>query len=136
MSLLIIRIRIFLCEESPCDSSEVQLTKGKTMSFLEKLSQLFSSSSNDEAAHWVYLRCSKCGEKLRTRVNLYNDLSIEYDEGGKAANYICRKTVVGSQGCFQRLEVVLKFDSKRKLFERDISGGSFIEQEEYFGDEP
>ena len=105
------------------------------MSFLEKLSRLFSSSSYDEAGCWVYMRCSKCGENLRTRVNLYNDLSIEYDEGGKATNYICRKTVVGSQGCFQRIEVVLKFESKRKLIERDISGGSFIEQEEYFAEE-
>jgi hypothetical protein len=31
---------------------------------------------------------------------------------------------------------VLKFDSKRKLIEREISGGTFIEEDEYFQDEP
>ena len=107
------------------------------MSILDKLSQLISPSSRtDEAGYWVYVRCNKCGEKLRTRVNLYNDLSIEYDDRGNAASYFCRKTVVGSKGCFQRLDLVLKFDSKRKLIEREISGGTFIEEDEYFQDEP
>ena len=102
------------------------------MGFLEKLSQMISkSSSKDEAGYWVYASCSKCGEKLRTRINLYNDLSIEYDDSGNAYSYICRKTLVGSQGCFQRLELTLNFDEKRNLIDRDISGGQFIEEEDY-----
>lgn len=105
------------------------------MGFFERLSKLFSQSgSRDKAVYWVYVRCSKCGEKLHTRINLYNDLSLEYDDKGNADSYICRKTVVGSQGCFQRLELALKFDSKRNLVERDIAGGLFIEEEEYLQD--
>lgn len=107
------------------------------MSFFKKLSKLISPTSNiDEAGYWLYARCNKCGEKLRTRVNLFNDLSIEYDDRGNAASYFCRKMMVGSQGCFQRLELVLKFDSKRKLIEREISGGTFIEEDEYFQEDP
>jgi hypothetical protein len=106
------------------------------MGFLERLSQIFSQSGNkDEAGYWVYASCSKCGEKLRTRINLYNDLSVEYDDKGNANAYICRKTLVGSQGCFQRLDLVLKFDSRRNLIERDIAGGNFIEEEDYSQDE-
>jgi len=101
------------------------------MNLLEKISKyLTSSSSGDEAAYWVYIRCNRCEEPLRTRVNLHNDLSVDY-QGRKGQTYHCRKTLVGRQGCFQRIEIELSFDRNRKLIERDISGGTFIEADEY-----
>lgn len=115
---------------------KVELSYGGVMGFFERLSRLTSPSSRkDEAGYWVYAICSKCGEKLRTRINLNNDLSIEYDESGNADTYICHKIIVGSRGCFQRLELSLKFDSRRKLMERDIAGGYFIEENEYLQEE-
>ena len=105
------------------------------MSLLDKLSRFFSPSGwKDEAAYWIYVRCSRCGEKLRTRINLFNDLSIDFNDGGET-RYICRKTLVGSQMCFQRVEVVLIFDGQRRITEREISGGEFIDENEYFDDE-
>ena len=101
------------------------------MGLIEKISNYFSSAhSADKAGYWVYVRCNRCGETLRARVNLYNDLSVDY-QGRKDQIYHCSKTLVGRQGCFQRIEIKLSFDRNRKLIERDISGGIFIEADEY-----
>jgi hypothetical protein len=101
------------------------------MSLLEKISKYLSSSSGgDDAGYLVYVRCNRCDEPLRARVNLHNDLSVDY-QGRKGKTYHCRKTLVGRQGCFQRIEIELSFDGNRKLIERDISGGTFIEVDEY-----
>lgn len=101
------------------------------MGLMEKISQFFSSSRTaDEAAYWIYVSCNHCGEKLSTRVNLHNDLSVNYSESDDHS-YTCRKTIVGRQGCFQRIEVKLIFDSRRKLKDQEISGGAFIEEGEY-----
>jgi len=108
------------------------------MGLFKKLSDLFSApegrpEKRDEASYWVAVRCSRCGETLRTRVNLHNDLSIEYGEGGGETTYFCRKTLIGDKLCFQRVEVELTFDAKRQLIDRQISGGEFVDVE---GDRP
>ena len=56
---------------------------------------------------WVYVRCAGCGEKLRTRISLNNDLSIDFGEGENQDIYICRKTLVGNQQCFRRIEILI-----------------------------
>ncbi len=101
------------------------------MNLLKRISDFFDSSAAvDEAGYWVYVRCNKCQEDLKARVNLHNDLSIRYDEPG-GPSYFCRKMIVGSSGCFQRIEIELTFNQKRKLIKREISGGIFIEKEEF-----
>lgn len=102
------------------------------MSFLKKISDLFSSSgSSDDNAYWLYVKCKRCGEKIRTRVDLHNDLSVDYGDGGEETTYLCRKVLMGQELCFQRIEVQLTFDQHRKLIDREISGGDFITEEEY-----
>jgi hypothetical protein len=54
---------------------------------------------------------------------LNNDLSIEYEEGGDV--YYARKTLMGVNKCFQRIEVELKFKQNRELLERNITRGEF-----------
>jgi hypothetical protein len=105
------------------------------MGLLKKLSDLFSppggrSERRDEAGYWIAVRCKRCGETLRTRVNLHNDLSIEYGEGEGDTTYFCRKVLIGDKLCFQRVEVELTFDSQRKLVDRQITGGEFVDGEE------
>jgi hypothetical protein len=101
------------------------------MGLLDKIAKyLSSSSSEDENAYWIYVRCDRCGEQLLSRVNLYNDLSVDY-LGNKDQTYHCRKTLVGRTGCFQRIEVKLTFDKNRKLIEHQISGGEFIDESEH-----
>jgi hypothetical protein len=102
------------------------------MGFLKKLSTLFSpaASSKRDGGYWIAVRCHRCGEIIRARVNLSNDLSPNFDEGEEKVNYFCRKTLIGDQRCFQQVEVELTFDANRRLVERQIHGGEFIETDE------
>jgi len=101
------------------------------MSLFKKISDYFISPRDvDDAGYWVYVRCNKCHEPLKVRVNLHHDLSVEYD-GPKGQSYFSRKTIVGRTGCFQRVEIELTFNHKRKLINREISGGTYIEREDY-----
>ena len=99
------------------------------MSFFKKISQLVSPPS-DANIYWVYVKCNRCGEKLQGRVNLSNDLSINYVGKGKDT-YFCRKVIMGSGKCFQRIEVELAFNKTRKLINQEIQGGVYISEKEY-----
>ncbi len=97
------------------------------MGFLDSLKSVFSASDNYEAdGYWIYVRCNRCGEVIKTRLDLRNNLNPR-DEGG----YIARKTLVGNQLCFERIEVTLIFDSQRHVVEQDIVRGQFITAEEF-----
>lgn len=96
------------------------------MGFFQKLARLISPSRLRETpVYWIHARCDRCGEEISARVNLYNDLSIEYE--GDQASYHCRKVLMGEGRCSQRIEVWLTFDQNRQLSDRQISGGTFIE---------
>jgi hypothetical protein len=101
------------------------------MSFLDSIKSLFGAGDErDRTGYWIYVRCGRCGEAIKTRVDLHNDLSLR-EGGGFRAN----KTLVGSQRCFERIEVMLTFDENRRLSEREILGGDFISAEEFEADE-
>ena len=85
------------------------------MSFLKKLGSLFSPPTGDNRCLWLYVKCEKCGEILKGRVDLHNDLSIQYAESGSGTYYFCRKVLMGSNRCYRPIELELTFDGKRKL---------------------
>ena len=89
------------------------------------LQKLFGSSPSSPQKHYYTfsVKCLRCGEIIEGRVNLNNDLSVEYEEGGDI--YYARKTLMGENRCFQRIEVELKFTSSRELLEKHITGGEF-----------
>jgi hypothetical protein len=97
------------------------------MGFFKKLFGGFSKPSQKE--YYVFqVKCKRCGEILEGRVDVDNDLSVEYEGGGD--NYYCRKVLMGDGKnlCFQQIEVGLKFNSSRKLVEKRVeSGGDFEE---------
>jgi hypothetical protein len=98
------------------------------MGFFKKLTNFLTPPRQGEAnAYWINVRCKRCGEVIRSRVNLSNDLSPEYD--GETMTFVCRKVLIGENRCFQQIEVWLKFDANHKLIDREISGGSFAEEE-------
>jgi hypothetical protein len=99
------------------------------MSILSKFIALFTGSGKaDSDALWIAVKCKRCGELTRARIDLRNDLSIEYAEAGSLPTYFCRKVLIGEGGhCFQRMEVELTFDANRKLVSRQVSGGQFVE---------
>lgn len=97
------------------------------MGFLDSMKSLFSGGEErDDTGYWVYVRCRRCGEAIKTRIDLKNDLSRR-DEGGFGVS----KTLVGNQLCFERIEVRLTFDENRQLLEREIVRGDFITAEEF-----
>jgi len=99
------------------------------MRLLDKLSNLLGAASRtrEDRLYPVAVKCSRCGEVIETRVNLSNDLSAAYDAAGNITAYTCRKVLVGSQRCFQPIEVTLKFDARRRLIDRAVAGGTFVD---------
>ena len=72
------------------------------------------------------VRCQRCGEIIEGRLNLNNDLSIQYEDG---TSYIGRKVLMGNGLCFQQIEANFKFSGEKELLEKSISGGEFIEED-------
>lgn len=101
------------------------------MSFFKKLGSLFSSPSDDNRSLSLYVKCDKCGEILKGRVDLYNDLSINYGETGGGTTYFCRKVFVGSNRCYLPIEVELTFDKNRRLINEEITGGKIVSEEDF-----
>ena len=98
------------------------------MSFFKRLAGLFGGpATGDGGSDYRFaVRCNRCGEQIEARVNLSNDLSVEYGEGEEEQTYVCRKSFMGAGRCFQTIEVTLQFDARRQLTERQIIGGTFV----------
>ncbi|MEW5959054.1 MAG: hypothetical protein AB1801_15080 [Chloroflexota bacterium] len=97
------------------------------MGFLDSLKSIFAGGpSGDQSSYWLYVRCRRCGEAIKTRIDLNNDLSLN-DEGG----FVVNKTLIGRKFCFERVEVSLTFDANRRLLDRHISRGDFLTAAEY-----
>jgi len=100
------------------------------MGFLDQLKRLFKPPVR-HLEHCEYVRCDRCGETLTARINLRNDLSLRYGEGREPDTYFCRKGIVGSGLCFQKIEIELTYDKDRNLLDKKINGGTFINKEDY-----
>jgi len=100
------------------------------MSFLKRLGKILSSPPpKTERALYLDVQCNKCGERLRARVDVWNELTPEYDgKSDDAVSYQCRKVLVGENKCYQPIELNLKFDKNHKLVDKRILGGKFIEE--------
>ncbi len=97
------------------------------MGLLDSLKSIFGGGSPpQDEGYWIYVRCRRCGEVIKTQLDLRNNLT-ENDEGG----YSATKTLVGNRLCFERIEVMLTFDVQRRLLEREIARGEFITAEEF-----
>jgi len=93
------------------------------MSFFKKL---FSSPRPTRKFLPFSVKCNRCGEIIHGQVNVNNEPSQEIDEKGKPF-YTCRKVLIGNEHCFERIEVVFKFDENRRVLNKQISGGEFVE---------
>ena len=96
------------------------------------LKRMFSSKpvSGSKKYYIFQVKCRRCGEIIEGRVDLENNLSVEYEDSGEV--YYCRKVLMGDGKnlCYQQIEVGLKFDGDRKLLERRVeTGGNFVEAE-------
>lgn len=102
------------------------------MDFLNKLfrggnpSMPKASDVKDPNALWLYVQCAKCGAPVAIRVDTRNDISIDYETGGR---YL-RKEIMDST-CFQLMYADVRFDGSGKITEWDIERGKFLTKEEY-----
>jgi hypothetical protein len=91
--------------------------------------RLFGGSKPAKKEFYTFeVKCKRCGEIIEGRVDLDNDLSVEYESGGDI--FYCRKVLMGDGKnlCYQQIEVGLKFDANRKVIEQRVeSGGDFVE---------
>lgn len=90
------------------------------------LQRLFGGApaKSEKRFHTFHVKCLRCGEVIEGRVDLNNDLSVEFGQGGDV--YYARKILMGSGKCFQRLEVTFKFTPARVLIDRQVAGGGFV----------
>ena len=98
------------------------------MGLFDGLKKLFGGrgdSTPGDRGVYYFVRCDRCKEALRFRVDPLWDLGAT-DGGG----YVVTKHIIG-QKCFKTVEVVLTFDDRRVESERQIYGGTFITSEEY-----
>jgi DNA-directed RNA polymerase subunit N (RpoN/RPB10) len=73
------------------------------------------------------VKCNRCGEIIHGQVNVNNEPSLEIDEKGKAF-YTCRKVLIGNGHCFERIEVNFKFDETRRVLNKQVYGGEFVNE--------
>jgi len=94
------------------------------MGFLKKL---FSSTPVKPEKHYYtfQVKCNRCGEIIEGRVDLDNDLSVDYEENREV--YHAHKGLLGSGHCFQQVNVELKFSSTKAVIDQQIQGGTFVE---------
>jgi hypothetical protein len=102
------------------------------MSFFKRISSFLAPApQEDQNALYIYVKCNRCGEKLRARVSTRSELSPDFGNSDDANSFYCRKVLIGEKRCFQQIEVNLKFDTKYRIVDKQISGGDFITREEY-----
>jgi hypothetical protein len=103
------------------------------MNIIKNLSKALSSSpAKTDRVIYLFVKCDKCGEKLRARVDVWNDLTPEYEgNSDAAASYHCRKVLIGDKRCYKPIELILKFDKNHKLIDRQVHGGKYIEEAEF-----
>ena len=93
------------------------------MNFFQKLFGGSTARKHEKRYYDFSTKCLRCDETITGRIDLDNELSVEYEEGGDT--YHGRKVLMGSGLCFQRIEVEFKFTSARELIERQVTGGEF-----------
>jgi len=95
------------------------------MGFLKNL--FGGGSAKPEKRYYVFnVKCNRCGEIIEGRVDLDNDLSLEFEDNHSV--YFVRKGLMGDSGrCFQQIEVEMKFTSTRELIEQKTTCGTFAE---------
>ena len=97
------------------------------------LRRLFARSPRRGAdnALWLRVRCDRCGEAIRVRVDRRYDVASNLlDPGEEGSAYTMHKDVVGDN-CFQRISVTLGFDRRLNIVERHIRGGQLQTEAEF-----
>lgn len=95
-----------------------------------------AGSRPDRGLYW-YVRCNRCKDVVRVRVNMANEvseLSDEPDEDGSEiaptnpnARYAINKGVVDSK-CFRPMRLTILFDGRKREIESGVQGGEVVDE--------
>lgn len=102
------------------------------MSFLKTLTNLFTGkASSGGRMMQIYALCNRGKEPVKGEVDLFNELSL--DDGDGPDVYYARKVLhtTGQSRNFGQVEVELWFDKKKRLDRYEVSGGRWLEADEY-----
>ncbi len=102
------------------------------MGLLDSIKAIFTGggAASDRGALYLYIRCNRCQDVVRLRVNLANELQQEFGEADGVEGYSLRKGVVDGR-CFRPIELRMRFDSRRRELSRELEGGEFVGPEAY-----
>lgn len=98
------------------------------MSFFDTLKSLFSSNAgaSDPMILWLHVRCQRCGAPLAVRVDLRNEPSPDYEQGG----YVLFKEMMDDR-CFALMRAEVHLDAQHHVTGQKIENGEFISPDEY-----
>ena len=95
-----------------------------------------SGGSVDRGLYW-YVRCNRCQDVVRVRINMANEVSEISDEpeedadvvrpANPAARYAVTKGVVDSK-CFRPMRLTILFDGRRRELESTVDGGEIVDE--------
>lgn len=89
------------------------------------------TSTSDQHAVYYYVRCGKCGEGVRVRIDRRWDLEQQFEgEGDAVSGYVATKDVMG-KNCFRMMQLTVQFDRGYRETDRQIQGGTFITKQEF-----
>lgn len=89
-----------------------------------------ATSRAGDVGLYYYVKCDRCGEIIRVRVNPMNEMSQSDDEQG----FFVRKLITGNR-CYTRIEAVFEYDRNRRLKDTTITGGTLSNEEAYQADQ-
>lgn len=99
------------------------------MSFLKRL--FGGSKAGSDDGLYLYVRCNRCKEPIRIRINPSADLSPVYaGAGDDPTGYETRKEILGNR-CYNLIQAEWRFDRSRRKSGSDIQGGTEITAEDY-----
>jgi hypothetical protein len=98
------------------------------MKWLERLRGSVGSEGRlrDPDGIYLYVRCGRCGQKLKVRADRRFDLTRDLDEGG----YVLRKEMMDGT-CFSLMYATIRFDENYRVVSWEIEGGEFITEDEF-----
>jgi hypothetical protein len=96
------------------------------------LSRLFGRGAATGGGNviWLYVRCQRCGETIRVRINRSTDAQQEYDDGGRFSHYALRKEILGNR-CPNLMSVEMQLDQGGRIVEQHAEGCVVIDEQEY-----
>jgi len=93
------------------------------------LRQLFGGGGQrQDSGIYFYMRGKRSGEIVQVRLDP-NQLSPEYN-GDRVGGYYATKTVVG-QRSFERMEAEFRFDGRKNLVDKSVTGGDFVTRDDW-----